>query len=151
MRKKPRIARHYKQIYNPSPRIRTRRRSAVFACPSPLDDEDTSKKFQFFEGWPEIVQHNRFYVLPTVGAMYYPKPSHTFIKTFIGPNNQINDLMDNYINIFPFLEPYKAQLFPKIREIYQLLYGTELPETFNKALAHSQYVVLRIFLHWFMI
>jgi hypothetical protein len=58
---------------------------------------------------------------------------------------QINDLMDNYINIFPFLEPYKAQLFPKIREIYHLLYGAELPETINKAMTYSPYVVLRIF------
>jgi hypothetical protein len=145
MRKRPRRVRESKQENNLSPPMRARRRSAVLACPSPSDVEDTAKRFPPFEAWPEIEQVNRFCVLPTASVLYYPKPSLTFIKALKGSDNQIKDLMANYINIFPFLKPYRAQLFPMIREVYQSQFGTELPETFEEAVAYNRYDVVRIF------
>jgi hypothetical protein len=153
MRKRPRGIRHYKQIYSSSSPLGARRQSAVFACPDPYDVEDTTQKPPPFEAWPEIVQHNRFCVLPTVRALYHPRPSLFQNSALSYKSDDVtarnpefwDGFIDYLVNMIPILEPYKTQIFPMIREVYQENIGTPLPETFAEAMAYSPYYVLRIF------
>jgi hypothetical protein len=140
MRQRFNRAQQSKKDHNLLPPVRERRRSAVLTCPTPSEVKITSEKFPPFETWPEIMEHNRMCVLPTVGAWYYPELGHTFSNAF-GETPDPYILIDNYIRLYPFLEPYRAKLFPMISEIAHSKYGVVLPGTSSEAIHRNSYIV----------
>jgi hypothetical protein len=102
--------------------IRERRRSGVLTCYFPSEDEDTAKKPPPYPEWPELLDYEGYYTLPTIHANY----QHNFEPQKALKESLNEPFEGQLVHFFPFLEPFKTQLFPKIVEYNQSHFGTEL-------------------------
>jgi hypothetical protein len=92
-----------KQDHNSPPLARERNRSAVLACTSPYNTEDTAKESPPYPAWPEIEHRYRFYTLPTMGALYQP-------------GTGVKGLMKEFVHNVPHLGFFTTRLLPMVLE-----------------------------------
>jgi hypothetical protein len=101
---------------------RESRRSGVLTCYTSSENEDTTKKPLPYPEWPELADYEGYYTLPTIHAYYQYNFEHMpSLKESLS-----EPFEEQLVRFFPFLEPYKTQLFSKIVEYSQLHFGTEL-------------------------
>jgi hypothetical protein len=99
--------------------------SGVIACHSISTTrlEATPQQSPPFKAWPEIKEWLRYYLLPTIGVLYFPEaPPYS---PEVPPHNYMEALEELIIQWFPQLEPYRSRLMPMVEEYYLSHFGSE--------------------------
>jgi hypothetical protein len=95
--------------------------SGVIACHaiSTTRPEGTPQKSSPFQAWPGIEEWDRYYALPTIGALYRPDALPNTTDVLL--NVSLEDLIKVMIQWYPNLEQFMSQLMPMYEELFQMM------------------------------